>query len=99
MSKAFTLNQKCHTGTRGEVRGLPKSLGFMIWGPGRFIQNVAPIQPVEAEINHWISEHFDLFMVLIGTKKVRRAVTVIMLYPLGIMKICTTFQGDSGNSF
>lgn len=38
----FTENHKCqpHGGTRGKVRGRPKSAGFILKGPWMSVQNV-----------------------------------------------------------
>lgn len=39
-----------HGGTRGEVRGSPKSLLFILWGPKVSVQHFMPIRPVGDEV-------------------------------------------------
>lgn len=49
MLRHFTKKHKCHGGTRGKVRCLPKSLGLIVWAPLMSLSNVMAIQPVVAE--------------------------------------------------
>ncbi len=50
--KHFTLDQKCQPagGSRGKVRGSPKSSGFIIWQPYAPVQLFVPIHEVLCDI-------------------------------------------------
>ncbi len=77
-SRPFTKKQKCqpHGGARGNIRGSPKSVEFILWGTWTSVQNFMAIHPIVVEIFHsgpkwWIdlvtlpSLEIKMFLILI----------------------------------
>lgn len=75
-----------HGGMRWKVRGLPKSVGFIIWGTRMSVPNMMPIHPEDVEI-HWTRENSDL---LVAIKY--EVIKVIPIYPQETSNICRTLK-------
>lgn len=46
----WTPDNKPHGGAGGKVKGSPKLVEFILWGPWMFVQNFSQIQPIAVEI-------------------------------------------------
>ncbi len=58
------LKSQPHGGARGEVRGSPKSAGYIVREPWIYVPNSVPIHVGDVEILERINENFDLLVAL-----------------------------------